>query len=210
MKKTIILSMILVLASGLIATAQTEKGKFFVAGSSRLGLNIGTEKHTADDSKISYYDFNFQPKVGYTVINNLVAGLFIDMDFYSNKPKTGDGYSDKSSTFIIGPFARYYIHVSDKLVPYAEAEIGFGVDNYHYRYSSTDVWSKTDESVFRYRIGGGATYFFNENVGADAFLGFSHDSYNQKNVNSGERASDSKYIYNEFVMQLGVVVMLGK
>jgi opacity protein-like surface antigen len=210
MKKTLIFSMILLLASGITLKAQTEKGRFFIAGSNSLELNLGVEKHTADGTKFSYYDFDLLPRVGYTFINNLAAGLFMDIDFYGNKSKETDGYSDNGVTFIIGPFVRYYIHVCDKFIPYAEAQVGFGIDNYKYRYSSTADFSKTDESVFSYRLGGGATYFFNKNVGLDLFLGYAHDSYKLKDTGSPARSSDSKYVYGEFLMQLGVVVMLDK
>jgi hypothetical protein len=192
-------------------TSPTVKGKYLVAGSNRLELNIGSEnqKYGSSESKTSYFDFDFQPRVGYFVIDNLAAGLFMDLDIYSDKAKDDGMLSDKGTTFIIGPFARYYIPVSDKLVPFAEAQVGFGIDNYKYRYYSSDEWSKTNEGVFTFRLGGGATYFFNDIVGADLFLGFLHDSYKYKdNGTGGERASDSKYIYNEFIMQLGIVCIL--
>lgn len=192
-------------------TAPTTKGKYFVAGSNRLELNIGSEnqKYGSSESKTSYFDFDFQPRVGYFFIDNLAAGLFMDVDIYSDKAKDEGMLSDKGTTFIIGPFARYYIPVFDKLVPFAEAGVGFGIDNYKYRYYSTDDWSKSNESVFTFRIGGGATYFFNDIVGADLFLGFLHDSYKYKDTGTGgERSSDSKYLYNEFIMQLGIVCIL--
>jgi len=59
---------------------------------------------------------------------------------------------------------------------------------------------------------GGAIYFFNDFAGADLFLGFLHDSYKYKSSNEDSRSSDSneKTIYNEFIMQPGVIVMLHK
>jgi len=217
MKQAFALTIILLMASGFVLKAQTEKGKFFVAGSNRLELNIGGEKQKVDGdlvegSEISYFDFDFQPRMGYTVIDNLVAGLFMDVDVWSNKSKDEDyGYTEKGTTFIIGPFVRFYFLDFHKLKPYAEAQVGFGIDHYKYKYNDDSDWNKTDESVFTYRIGGGATYFFNEFVGADAFLGFLHDSYKYKDSDDPERSEhNSKYIYNEFIMQLGIVVMLSK
>lgn len=213
MKKALIFTIILLMASGITVKAQTEKGRSFISGSNRLELNIGGQKEKSgsdviEGSEVTYFDFDFQHRMGYTVIDNLVVGLFMNVDFYSYKSKETGGFSDKGTTFVIGPFARYYIHVCDKLIPFAEAQIGFGIDNYKYRYSSTADWSKTNEGVFTYRIGGGATYFFNEFVGADLFLGFLHEAYKNKEV--AERSSDAKYIYNEVILQLGVVVMLDK
>jgi outer membrane protein len=214
MKKVLIISMMFFLASGITVKAQTEKGKFLVAGSNRLELNIGSEKQKYDGdfvegTKVSYFDFDFQPRAGYFFIKNLAAGLFMDVDIYSYKDEDENyGYTYKGTTFIIGPFVRYYIPVCDKLIPFAEGQVGFGIDNYKYQPNSGGDWTKTNEGVFTYRIGGGATYFFNEMVGADLFLGFLHDSYKLKDDDNPERAASSKYIYNEFIMQLGIVVIL--
>jgi hypothetical protein len=206
----------LFIASGITVKAQTEKGKFFVAGSNRLELNIGGQKDKSgsdvvEGSEMSYFDFDFQPRVGYFFIKNLTAGLFMDVDIWTDKDKDETyGSTTKGTTFIVGPFVRYYIPICDKLIPFVEGGIGFGVDNYKSKYNDGGDWSKYNESVFTYRLGGGATYFFNDMVGADLFLGFKHDSYKYKDTGSPERSSDYKYLYNEFIMQLGVVVILGK
>ncbi len=215
MKKAIILSLVFALISGMSALAQLDKGQWFVAGSNRLELNIGGQKdnnngEVDESSKQSYFDFDFQPRVGYAFINNLATGIFMDIDIYSSKFKDDDGYQVKGATFILGPFARYYFDICDKLVPYAEAQIGGGIDNYKDTYNSGGDWYKYNETVFAYRIGGGATYFFNDIVGLDAFLGFNHESYKHKGDDGGESRSDhyEKVIYNEFLMQLGIVVIL--
>jgi hypothetical protein len=217
MKKATILIISLMLVSGLSLKAQVEKGRYFYAGSNNLGLTFGGEKTnysgTVDDaSKVSYFDFNFTQRVGYTFIDNLAAGLFFDLDIYSNIYKEDGNYSYKGSTFIIGPFARYYIPVCDKFIPYAEGQVGFGFDNYKSRYNEADDWSKYNEGLFTYRLGGGATYFFNDFIGADIFLGFNHESYKHKSTESDASRSShyEKVIYNEFIMQLGIVVMLDK
>jgi hypothetical protein len=201
-------------ASGDTHKSPATKGKLFLAGTSALDLNIGKQKEKSggsvvEGSELSYMQLDFQPKAGYFVINNLVAGLFIDMYMSTNKDKDPNyGYTQKETKFIIGPFARYYIPVCDKLIPFVEGQVGFGVDNYKSKSVGSSDWSKSKESVFTYRIGGGATYFFNDIVGADLFLGYLHDSYKYKDTGGGERSSDSKYLYNDFVLQLGIVVIL--
>ncbi len=193
--------------------SQTDKGKLFLAGSSSLHLDVGSSKSKYDgevdeESGYNYFDFNFLPKAGYFFIPNLVGGLYMDVEAYSNKSRSESGYTYKGTTFIIGPFVRYYVPVTDQFMPFAEIQAGFGVDNTKTKYSTTDDWSKSKESVFTYRIGGGATYFFNEIVGCDLFLGYQHDSYKYKDSGDAGRSSDSKSLYNEFTMQLGIVVIL--
>jgi hypothetical protein len=213
MKRPLFVLFIMLLASLPALKAQVEKGRYFIAGSNRLEFNNGTQKDKIDgnideDSKQSYFDFDFQPRIGYTVINNLATGLFMDIDLYSSKDKNGDGYQVKGATFIVGPFVRYYFPVNTKLIPYAEGQVGLGIDNYKDTYNSGGDWTKYNESVFTYRLGGGLTYFFNDMIGADLFLGFSHEAYKHK-YDDGEYDSET-VIYNEFIMQIGVVVMLGK
>lgn len=217
MKKALFAAILLILAAGISAQAQLEKGRYFVAGSNRLEFNKGMQKDKHDGdvddaSKQTYFDFDFQPRIGYTIIDNLVTGLFMDVDIYSSKYKDGNGYEVKGATFIIGPFARYYFPVSDKLVPYAEGQVGGGIDTYKDRYDSENEWSKYNETVFAYRLGGGATYFFNDMIGADMFLGFSHEAYKHKSNDSEASRSEhtESVVYNEFILQLGVVVMLSK
>ena len=216
MKKAFVLTVMLVLITGLTANAQLDKGNWFIAGSNRLDLKIGGEKEKYNDDLVegdefSYFEFNFQPDAGYFFIDNLVAGLFMDIDFYSEKYKDDDfGYKDKTMTFIFGPFARYYLPVGDKFIPYVGAGVGFGIYSNKSKYDDESEWEKYKERVFSYKAGGGATYFFNDMIGLDAFLGFNHTSYIYKDDDGGEsRSTDKyKYLYNEFVMQLGIVVVL--
>jgi hypothetical protein len=216
-KRSLIFTMILLLVFVFSMNAQLEKGKIFLAGTSRLGLNIGSESEKVNGDKVegagySYIKFDFQPKAGYLFIKNLVGGLYLDMEFYSDKDKDETyGTKTNGATFIIGPFARYYFPVCDKLIPYAEGQFGFGIDNYKDKPNTGGDWSKYNESVFSYRLGAGATYFFNKMIGADLFLGFLHDCYKHKETDEASRSDHSeKTIYNEFIMQAGVVVMLGK
>jgi outer membrane protein W len=217
MKKAILLTVIISLVSFLTAEAQLEKGRFFISGSSNLGLDFGSQKEKSngdevENSKVSYYDINFTPNGGYTVIDNLVVGGFIDMDLYSSKSKDEDyGYTSKGSTFIIGPMLRYYFDICDKMIPYVAGGVGIGVDNSKSKSNSSDDWSKYNESVFAWWLGGGATYFFNDNIGLDGGIGFYHEAYTHKDDDSGGERSDDKYkyIYNGLGLNLGIVVLLG-
>lgn len=195
------------------AKDQTVKGRLFLSGASRLGLSVGGEKTKVGDSiedgsKKSNIGFNFEPRAGYFIIDNLVGGLYMYVDFNGSYSKEEYGYDSKETTFSIGPFVRYYFPVCDKLIPYGEAQIGFGFDNSSSRSGSSSDWYKSKSSLFAYRVGAGATYFFNNVVGADLFAGFQHESQKYKSSGDGERSGDSKYIYNDFVLQLGIVVIL--
>jgi hypothetical protein len=216
MRRMIFLLMLAFAFSTVMTHAQTQKGKWYLGTFNRIELNVGSEKEKyggETNTNYKYTDFNFEPKVGYCVIKNFPIGLFIYMDFWSDKSGDDNGYKTVGQTFVIGPFAKYYIANLHGLQPYVEIQAGYGVDNYKYRSDPNSDWQKTNEGLFVFRTGGGFTYFFNDFVGLDAFLGYNRESYKLKETdNGGERASDDDdiYIYNEFLMQVGVVVTLGK
>jgi hypothetical protein len=214
MKKNYILVIILLMTASLMVNAQTEKGKLFVAGTSQIGVNTGGEHYkygsdVPDESKYAYHEFTIQPKIGYTFIKRMPIGVFIDLDSYMEKNKsTEDKYRDYS--LALGPFIRYYFADIVGLMPYAEAEIGYGSYREGSKLDTDDEWDMYDkEAYFTYQIGGGLTYFFNDHVGMDMFMGFHHYSYTWE-AEDASRADETKNhdIYNEFTMQMGVVVMI--
>ena len=101
MKKALIFSMILFLASGTTVKAQLEKGRSFISGSNRLELNIGGQKEKSgsdviEGTETTYFDFDFQPRMGHTIIDNMIVGVFMDFDIYSFKEGlAGVKFNDK-------------------------------------------------------------------------------------------------------------------
>jgi hypothetical protein len=215
MKKAVFLSLILIFSAGIPLNAQLAKGKLFLAGSSNLGLNAGVHKDKENGSVVSgsqqsYFNFNFQPRAGYLFINNLATGLFTDIDIYSSKYQDGSGAEVKGTTVILGPFARYYIPLCDNFIPYVEGQFGFGIDNYKENNSSGSEWDKTNQTLWSYRAGAGVSYFFNNVIGIDAFLAYNHEVYNHEFDDAASPGDDKteSLIYNEFLMQLGIIVLL--
>jgi outer membrane protein len=210
MKKQYIILMLLLLGSSTLFS-QVEKGKWYVAGYSNLSLDIGKEKYESSNggptSEYKYTEFNFTPEAGYFIIDKLVAGLFMDYEYYKDED-TEDHDTDKNSSFIIGPFAKYYIMDYKNLWPYVGAGIGFG--------SGKSTWNTSDPEKYKeitFRLGGGATYFLNDNIGLDLFLGYNRevDKYEINNAGKSANSSDTEdYIYSAFKMSIGVVVTFGK
>jgi len=213
MKTLKLLTLVLLIVTGTNLRAQTEKGKLWIAGSSQLELKQGGHKTNYDgdvdeSSKYSYFDLNLTPKIGYTVIDNMPLGLFIYTDFYGKKFKESED-KNRTTEFAIGPFIRYYFADMLGLKPYAEALFGFGFSNDKTKYSNEDDWNKYKEGYFTFRFGCGATYFFNDFIGADLFLGFNHENWSYKSEEPDRSVADkTNYSYNEFLMQMGLVVMI--
>jgi outer membrane protein len=210
MKKQYIILMLLCICSSILF-AQVEKGKWYLAANSNLGLDIGKTKYESSNgvnSEYKYTEFNFSPSAGYFVIDKLAAGLFIDYEYYKDIDQD-DNDTWKENSFIIGPFAKYYIIEYKKLWPYVGVGVGFGSGKSE---SNGEEYEKYKMSTFR--IGGGATYFLNDNVGFDLFLGYNYDVDKYENSEAGKKSSSSSgtsdYIYSAFKMSIGVVVAFGK
>ncbi len=99
MKKSLCI-LLLMIASLLVATAQTEKGRWMV------GADVGNLSYS---SQYEYRSFsgNFLPSVGYFVANNLVAGAGVPVSFATGSSEVRDIRS-KSTSIGLSPFVRYY------------------------------------------------------------------------------------------------------
>jgi outer membrane protein len=209
MKKQYIILMLLCICSSILF-AQIEKGKWYLAANSNLGLDIGKTKYESSNgvnSEYKYTEFNFSPSAGYFVIDKLAAGLFIDYEYYKDIDQD-DNDTWKENSFIIGPFAKYYIIEYKKLWPYVGVGVGFGSGKSE---SNGEEYEKYKMSTFR--IGGGATYFVSDNVGFDLFLGYNRDVDKYENSDAAKSASSSDtddYIYGAFKISIGIVVTFGK
>lgn len=209
MKKSIIILMTL-LACNFFASAQVEKGKWFVAGYGDVNFDIGKEKSksggtTSDHYK--YFDFDFNPMIGKFVVNKLPVGLFFDSYYYSF---TEEDYKETETQFIVGPFVRYYILEKNKFFPYAEGRLGLGL----WRSKESD-YDPYKESYFATELGVGTSYFFADNLALDALLGYGHSTWTHKNEDTGggvksTMSDDTKYIYSGIIFKLGIVVTFGK
>lgn len=211
MKKSVILLIIIFLASGALVSAQTNKGNWFLAGNSELSHQFGKQKYkydgnTSDGYKFAHFDF--APMGGYFFIDNLVGGIFIDNDIDTYKdPDDDDKYVE--TTLSAGPFARYYVFPQDRWKPFVHAQAGFGFYREKETYSSgTEYIYK--EGYFSYLAGIGIDFFLNDHVALDAMLGFNHEVWKEIDDDNEDRAETARYIYNSFGLKIGVVVILGK
>lgn len=208
MKKIITILMML-LVCNFFAQAQVEKGKWFLAGYSSMSFDIGKSK-TKTGSTISennkYFEFFFNPLMGYFVIEKMPVGLYLDS--YLDKYKS-DTYESKYSQYAIGPFVRYYFFKFDKLFPYAEGRIGIG--QYKSKWSSSDTEVETFTSA---AVGVGASYFVAKHLAADAILGYKHDAWAYESDDGGgvksTLSSTSKSIESGFIFRFGITITFGK
>jgi opacity protein-like surface antigen len=157
MKKLLFLAAFLI--SLQLTQAQTDKGDWMVGGT--LGFN--TAKNSAN--------VTFDPQVGYFFLKNLVLGGQINLSY------TEQG-SIHFTDIGVGPFARYYFGET-KARPFFTGDMSF--INNHFK---TETSSGTSQA-FGYFLGGGASFFINENVAVDGILGYRHVKYKNEDGTGG-------------------------
>ncbi|MFD2890831.1 outer membrane protein [Flavobacterium chuncheonense] len=155
-----------------------EKGNMFIEG----GIKI-----TTGDTSNDYFAIN--PKFGYFVNNKLAVGA--DLDFSSDKSYIND---DKTSTFGVGLFARYYFLslAQSRLKAYGEAGVGYS----HQKFDPNVGDSDTTNGI-KANIDLGLNYFFTENWAATFTLA-NILSYNNANPENGGSTNDFELNINLF------------
>ena len=193
----------------------TKKGNISLSFLTRLGFiteknEPGNGGSSLDGYESGYYNFDLLPKAGYFITDNFIVGLFADLELYNNKQKSEAVYGYKGKTLITGPFLRYYIPVSKLVIPFAEAQAGFGFDTYTSRSDLSSAWIKKKAGLISCRAGGGIAFFLDNGLGLDMFLGYQWDSNHFNDVNTIERSIDRKSEHNEFTMQLGLSLLIDR
>jgi len=213
MKKiTLLLAALCLIVSGAIAQpAQLAKGNIMLGvtstlsvgglwGSDFVSFGFSTNKvndGTTTEPSYKTTSWNFLPRAGYFVMDNLAAGIEVMTSGYMDKD-VNDGDKDGESVFGVGPFVRYYYPL-DKVSPFAEAEAVFG--SYKETFS-TDTYK---EGLVMIGGGVGVAVPLGDKVSFDALVGYSHTSWKEKDVVEGDAYT---YITGGFGLRLGFTVYL--
>ena len=186
------------------AFAQTEKGKFLIAGSSDINFtflktHIERDDYESDPVKTSSFELN--PLLGYFLNNNFAVGIESPVTYTMEKQ---DGDVVKSKSLVVGPFARVYLG-NKNVKPFVHGAFGFGKskDDIDFDYVQyPDQLVKTKLSV--YEIAGGLSFFLNERFALELSVSYGSakakfkDYYNQ----------DIKSIVRGISADLGFAILL--
>ncbi|WP_348798977.1 outer membrane beta-barrel protein [Flavobacterium adhaerens] len=176
--KKIIVALVTVFAMN-FATAQ-ESGMpkaTFSAGDMWLEGGISL---TTGDSDNDYFAIN--PKFGYFLDNKWAVGG--DLNYSSVSYLPNNGGLDKSNSFGIGVFARYYFLSLGNLKAYGEAGLGYNNTKLDYLDGSSDT-----SNGIKANIDLGLNYFFTPRWAATFTLA-EILSYNNASPENGESTSD--------------------
>jgi hypothetical protein len=211
MKKVIMMATVIFIMTFSVTEAQINKGKWLIGvstsfsyvnfGSDIMSLGYTTVKTTGNSSgdPVKYTTFNFLPKVGYFVIDNLVVGL---NSCLATSVEKSDQSKYNTTYFGIGPFARFYINGS-KVMPFFEVSTLFGSMTDKSDYQGYSYSDKT--SVRSLGAGAGIAVKLADKVTFDIMAGYNSLTAKAKQDNP----DDIKTVQGTLGVKLGFVILLG-
>ncbi|TFH46759.1 MAG: hypothetical protein E4G92_06035 [Bacteroidia bacterium] len=214
MKKiSLLFAALCLIASTALAQTQLKKGNMMLGITSTISMDggLGSElmslgftktknKDGSDPAEDAYKctSYNFLPKTGHFIMDNLAVGLEAVIGGYKEK---GDNDYDtwSESMFGIGPFARYY-YPQEKYYPFGEIEALFG--------SQKSAYNDNDYKSGFVMLGIylGVAVPLGEKVTFDAEAGYGNITYTHKGT--GVEDVDYKNITGGLLIKTGFTVYL--
>jgi opacity protein-like surface antigen len=202
MKSIVTLALLFALFSNV--TAQTEKGKFLLGGSSNFTatfLKSQTETESYESDPVSVDTISFNPQIGYFIANGLAIG---SMCLFLIQPGRTDGDTFKTSSWLAGPFVRTYFG-GQNIKPFIQGSLGFGKSkrdfNYEHIYLPDDI---TRFDLFGYELGGGTSFFITQHVAFEMAVGYASVRSKYKTVYK----ENAKTTVSGFGASFGLIVVL--
>jgi hypothetical protein len=179
MKKVITLSVLALIT--FFAKGQTEKNNWLMGGS--LGFTSSTQKESDVSGSSKTTVFQLTPDIGYFFINNLAAGIGLNLS--STHSSSSNTYGSSSSTityFTAGPFVRYYFNTSPHVKLFVHGDASWGSQKYSFTNGGNDQ-SQPADPVNIYEGKAGAAFFLNPNVALEFTAGY--QSMTEKDKSGG-------------------------
>ncbi|HNV51598.1 MAG TPA: outer membrane beta-barrel protein [Tenuifilaceae bacterium] len=177
-----------------LSTIFTANAQYFVGGSFGFNTTGGKVKYDGNSTdKASTTTFGFSPKVGYVLSENFCIGLQLNLSTRKvTTPGAPDDIVEKSFTFGLTPFARYYAVRLNKLALFAQGNIGFSTTKTKEKVGSTSNDGPTT-NIFGFNVHPGISYDLNDRVSLEAVIGgfnFGFTSAVEKEDIAGETQKD--------------------
>ena len=199
MKKTLLLIACFFLI-GAYSYGQMNTGSLFASATGNFDLSLYSDKDMDTDIKDNHTSFSINPKAGYFIKNRIGVGGMIDFSASKLKYDSGDEYN--STSFIIGPFARYYVEYGS-IIPFAEVGVGVGSEKQVQK--SAEFTSESKHSQTHVTLGAGADLFLNEFVALEGMIQY----FWRKQKPTSEGATGSGHASSGINVNVGLAIYFG-
>lgn len=207
--KKLMYSLVFIFLSSSLWAQYTAQGNFMMG--STIGFSAANSKVTqdagnGDEETINptSTQFNISPSIGYFLLDDFVLG--IGLDYTSNRVDRGDGDNNLDSDLLFGPFARYYLPITEDMAFFLESNFGFG--------NSTDNLEiggevqKISTNIFAVGVGPGFTIFSSSAVGIEALVQYNYARSNF-DTNIGGQKRNTTTVTNQFDFSIGFQFYFG-
>lgn len=161
------------LCVGILNAQVTQNGNFILGstvGFSTASSNITQKATGGSEVEESPYStqINIAPSVGYFLFDNFALG--IRMDYTLNRVEESNNEFTEDSDVLFGPFARFYLPMTESNDMFLFAEAGFGFGN------SRDVKElpagnqRINTNLFAFGVGPGITVIASNAIGLEAVV----------------------------------------
>ena len=163
-----------------LAKAQFNSGSKMVGASTSIDLGLRSQKYADATAATRYTNININPRAAYFVYNGIAVGADVNYNLLRSKTEGSDPYT--TTSFLIGPFGRYYFKAVGPVRPFGEVRFGGGT-------SATRYYINATKNTTRYNIlyagaGVGAAFFLADNFSLEALLGYTFE--HEKNPDAVE------------------------
>jgi outer membrane protein len=206
MKKIITGVCVILTFASVQALAQFNQGRWLANGTVGFSFQKNSTYNASTDgtSTSTSRGLNLTPTVGYFIIDNLAAGLILDLstsrlNYDTFNPLTGlvEEASSGLSSVSAGPFVRYYLPMS----VFFQGSATFGTQKYSNENSSGD-----SESIYRmrrYSLSVGYAWFLNDYVALEPSIGYQNDVLKDKE-------GDYKTTTGSLALRAALAIYLGE
>lgn len=159
MKKLLII-FIAITCVTLSMSAQTEKGRFTISGSTAVDLSYVSKSLNGDGIGDTSFNLNISPTAGYFVIDDLAIGVQANFTYLDSD------INDKSTQFSFIPTAQYYLPFGTVLRP--SIQVGAGYINISQSVpTGNNSSSRLSFGGFTWAAAVGVSYFINKSISLD-------------------------------------------
>jgi hypothetical protein len=169
--KNLFLSVIILLFFCSLVTAQFNSGSKMVGASTSLDLGFNSQKYTTSASSTKYTTIDINPRAAYFIMNGVAVGG--DVNYYFSRSKTGANGPFTTTTFLIGPFGRYYYKSVGPVRTFGEARFGGGTSAIRNNIATNGNIDRTN--ILYAGAGVGAAFFLADNFSLEALLGYTYE-----------------------------------
>ncbi|HLX65634.1 MAG TPA: outer membrane beta-barrel protein [Puia sp.] len=200
MKKTIALS--LMALTVFFAKGQTSKNSWLVGGT--IGFSSSSEKDGDLSATTKSTSFQLSPGGGYFFLDNLAAGIDLNLNLIDEPAPPSGGFSTTATEFTAGPLVRYYFNVAPNVKLFLHGEATWGSYKVKYTEAGATVESPPSMPISTYLGKAGIAFFLNQKVALEFTAGY--ESLIEKEESLGE---NTKYTTGIIQIGLGLQVYLG-